>query len=63
MRLQTIRSSQKSDDLIGNRTRNLMAYSVVPQPTTLPRASKVTGQKLFSQMEILSLRINAKTSF
>jgi hypothetical protein len=27
-------------DLIGNRTHHLPAYSVVPQPTTLPRAPK-----------------------
>jgi hypothetical protein len=29
----TIRSIEKSDDLIGNRTRDLPACSVVPQPT------------------------------
>jgi hypothetical protein len=32
-----IRSIEKSDD-IGNRTRDLSACSIVPQPTTLPRA-------------------------
>jgi hypothetical protein len=30
-----IRSIEKSNDLIGNRTRDLPACSVVPQPTTL----------------------------
>jgi hypothetical protein len=33
-----IRSIEKSDDLIGNRTRVRLACSIVPQPTTLPRA-------------------------
>jgi hypothetical protein len=32
-----IRSIEKSSDLIGARTRNLPACSIVPQPTTLPR--------------------------
>jgi hypothetical protein len=31
-----IRSIEKSNDLIGDRTRDLMAFSIVPQPTTLP---------------------------
>jgi hypothetical protein len=29
-----IRSIEKSSDLIGNRTRNLPACSIAPQPTT-----------------------------
>jgi hypothetical protein len=33
-----IRSIEKSNDIIGNRTRDLLACSIVPQPTTLPRA-------------------------
>jgi hypothetical protein len=33
-----IRSIKKSNDLIGNQIRDLPAYSIVPQPTTLPRA-------------------------
>jgi hypothetical protein len=33
-----IRSTEKSSELIGNRTRDLPACSIVPQPTTLPRA-------------------------
>jgi hypothetical protein len=31
-------SIEKSNDLIGNRTRDIPACSIVPQPTTLPRA-------------------------
>jgi hypothetical protein len=33
-----IRSIEKSNDLIGNRTRDLPACSIVPQSITLPRA-------------------------
>jgi hypothetical protein len=33
-----IRPTEKSNDLIGNRTRDLPACSIVPQPTTLPLA-------------------------
>jgi hypothetical protein len=33
-----IRSIEKSTDLIGNRTHNIPACSIVPQLTTLPRA-------------------------
>jgi hypothetical protein len=33
-----IRSIKKSNDLIGNRTRDLPACSIVPQPTKLPLA-------------------------
>jgi hypothetical protein len=32
-----IRSIEKSTDLIGFRSRDLPACSIVPQPTTLPR--------------------------
>jgi hypothetical protein len=32
-----IRSIEKSNDLIGNQTRDLPACSVLPQPTALPR--------------------------
>jgi hypothetical protein len=31
---------ENSSDTIGNRTRNIPAYSVVPQPTAPPRAPK-----------------------
>jgi hypothetical protein len=33
---------EKSNDLIGNRTRDLPACSIVPQPTTLPCAPSLT---------------------
>jgi hypothetical protein len=34
-----IKSVEKFDDLIGNQIRDLVACNIVPQPTTLPRAS------------------------
>jgi hypothetical protein len=46
-----IRSIEKSDDLIGNRTHDFPACSIVPQPTTLPRALPiqwVLKQKIMS---------------
>jgi hypothetical protein len=43
-----IRQINKSNDLIGNRTRDLPACSVVPQLTTLPSAPQIryTVEKL-----------------
>jgi hypothetical protein len=35
-----IRQIEKSNGFIGNRTRDLPARSIVPQPTGIPRASK-----------------------
>jgi hypothetical protein len=36
VRLEGLGQLKNSDDLIGNRTRDLPACSVVPQPTALP---------------------------
>ena len=36
-------SMRNSNDKIGNRTRDLMACSAVPQPSELPRAPTVDG--------------------
>jgi hypothetical protein len=41
-----IRSNEKIY-LIGTRTRNLLACSIVPQPTTLPRAPYIFGTKTY----------------
>jgi hypothetical protein len=38
--LEGLGQLEKSNDLIGNRTRDLPDYSIVPQPTTLPSASQ-----------------------
>jgi hypothetical protein len=40
-----IKSIEKSNDLIGNRTRDLPACSIVPQLTTLPRAPRVLSHR------------------
>jgi hypothetical protein len=40
-----VRSIEKSNILIGNRIRDLPACSIVPQPTTLPRAPYKIGLK------------------
>jgi hypothetical protein len=48
-----------SNDLIGNRTRDLPAGSIVPQPTTLPRAplnSGYTHKKQFWMYDHRSVR-------
>jgi hypothetical protein len=41
-----VRSIEKSNDLIGNGTRDLPACRIVPQPTTLPRAPVVVVKVL-----------------
>jgi hypothetical protein len=38
VRLEGLGKLRKSNNLIGNRTLDLLTYSLVPQPTTLPRA-------------------------
>jgi hypothetical protein len=38
-----IRLIEKPSDLIGNRTLDLLACSIVPQPTTLPRGPSDYG--------------------
>jgi hypothetical protein len=38
MRLEVIRSVENSNDLIVVRTRDLLPFSIVPQPTTLPHS-------------------------
>jgi hypothetical protein len=38
LRLEELGKLKKFNDLIGNRIRDLPACSIVPQPTTLPRA-------------------------
>jgi hypothetical protein len=43
VRLEGLGQLRKSNDLIGNRTHDLPACSIVPQPTTLPRAPRTTA--------------------
>jgi hypothetical protein len=39
-----IRSIEKFSDLFGNRTRDIPTCSIMPQPTTLPRAPITRGE-------------------
>jgi hypothetical protein len=44
---ERIRSIEKSNDLIANQTRDHPASSIVPQPTTLPRAPmRLSAQRI-----------------
>jgi hypothetical protein len=38
--------NEKSNDLIGNRTHDFPAYSIVPQPNMLPYAPLSEGMQL-----------------
>jgi hypothetical protein len=46
VRLEGLGQLKKSNDLIGYRTRDLQACSIVPQPTTLPRAPPTVRLKI-----------------
>jgi hypothetical protein len=50
-----IRSTEKFNDLIGNQNRDLPAFNIVPQPTTLPRGPQL-GRALmeFQSFELLA---------
>jgi hypothetical protein len=60
-----IRSIEKSNYLIGNRTRDLPAYSIVPQPTTLPLAPSclAAGQYVTIYYFVLSIIVDTANSF
>jgi hypothetical protein len=45
MQLEGLGQLKKSNDLIGNRTRDVLACSIVPQPTMLLHASGVLVEK------------------
>jgi hypothetical protein len=47
----SFRSFEDSKDLIGNRTHDLPACNLVPQPTTLPRAPKYIIYEIQSQID------------
>ena len=46
-------SMKNSNDIIGNRTRNLPTRSAMPQPTALPRASCITYTK-FRMLRVMA---------
>jgi hypothetical protein len=49
-----IRSIKNCNNLIGNRTRDLPACSIVSQPTTLPRALTVYTFKFRSEEDLFN---------
>jgi hypothetical protein len=55
-----IRSTEKSRDLIRNGTRDLPACGIVPQPTTLTRASMILTASLCNPSKTIAL--NSKMS-
>jgi hypothetical protein len=46
VRLEGLSQLKKSNNLIGIRTRDLPACSIVPQPSTLPRAQIDTSRMI-----------------
>jgi hypothetical protein len=52
---------EKSSDLTGNRTRDLPAFSIVPQPTKLTK-QKVKLQNLYFNLYVLYRRKMGKYS-
>jgi hypothetical protein len=58
----SIRSIEKSNELIGNRTRDIPACSMVPQPTTLPHAPFFSTASVRSIFSFLSLYDSLITS-
>jgi hypothetical protein len=51
---------KKSNDTIGNRTRDLPACNAVPQPTAPPRALTAMGNCLLYQSPYLPLNGHGK---
>jgi hypothetical protein len=56
VRLEGLGKFEKSNDLTGNRTRDLPVCSIVPEPTTLPRAPKlyIINPKIIQHAYVLS---------
>jgi hypothetical protein len=56
-----ITSIENSNNLMGNRTRYLSACSVVPQPTTLPRAPAVYS--INTKKSMVDIVLNGQLQF
>jgi len=50
------------NDTIGNRTRDLLAYSAVPQPTSPPRALSIDGRLKNMEQEHVEMEVLGKKS-
>jgi hypothetical protein len=57
LRLKVLGQLKKFNDLVGNRTRDLPACSMVPQPTTLPRAPFLFILSIYYSPVILSFDV------
>ena len=55
VRLEGLCQMKNSHDNIGNRTRELLAYSAMPQPTAPPRISVKSGRKVLLSNIVHSL--------
>jgi hypothetical protein len=54
---------EKSNELIGNQTRDLPASSIVPQPTALLHVPRSTAaEKIFAKIYVRTFRLNVPTS-
>jgi hypothetical protein len=57
MRLEGL-GKLKTIHLIGTRSRDLPVCSIVPQPTTLPRAPTKTGRLKIPEMSAILIQIH-----
>jgi hypothetical protein len=51
VRLEGLGQLRKSNDFIGTRTRDLPIWSIVPQPTTLPRSPNILDSRANINLE------------
>jgi hypothetical protein len=63
VRLEEWNQLKKSSDLIGNRTRDLPACSIAPQPTTLPLAPTFDRYKIKSPTTVFLIGYYFNTEF
>jgi hypothetical protein len=54
MRLEGLGQLKKSKDLLGNRTRELLDYSIEPQPKTLPNYATTCPLQMFITKDLLT---------
>jgi hypothetical protein len=59
VRLEGLGKLKRFNDLIGNRTHNIRACSIVPQPSTLPRAT--CKQEYYIKLIIIVFRLYIDT--
>jgi hypothetical protein len=60
VRLEALGKLKTVNDLIGSRTRDLPACSIVPQPTTLPRDLSNVNQSVFKSLYQYESEVNSQ---